>query len=320
MVQSTVTAIVPTIGRPESLGNLLDSLRTQTLKVDEVVIADASPSDETTEVISNPKWLNAGLLIHHLRVNPPNAVVQRTLAIGKATGELLLLLDDDVVLEPDCVEQMAFALAADRDAVAVMADFENESWSRPTRVWRWYLRHVLKLKEDEWQGRVLGPLLRFGFYIPQTAVRSIEWLGTGNSLIRRDAFDLVGGFSNFFLHRCTINEDVDLGIKLAKVGTILFSPKARLSHYHALAGRMSPIDIAEDDLHNRFLILRRTVMHTTGKALRLVLLFHMVETSADLAGIIRLRNFSSRLGRIYGRSRAMRLILSSLLFPDRAHL
>ena len=40
----------------------------------------------------------------------------------------------------------------------------------------------------------------------------MEWLGSGNSLIRRDAHDRAGGFSNFFLHRTTVNEDVDLGI------------------------------------------------------------------------------------------------------------
>jgi|SRR5215204_2299398 len=310
MQQESISVIVPTIGRPESLRNLLLSISIQTAKVGEVVVADGSSAGETEVVINDPKWRAKGLIVRHVRVQPPNAVRQREAAIGKAEGDLLLLLDDDVVLEPDCVEQMLEALAAGPEVVAVTADFKNESWSRPTKSWRWYLRYVLGLKEGEWQGRVLGPLLRYGYYTRQSSVQDIEWLGSGNSLIRKSAFDLAGGFSDFFLHRCTMNEDVDLGLKLSKVGRILFCSTAMLSHFHAPSGRLSLTEIAEDDLHNRFFILRCTVGHTKARALRLVLLYHLVETTSDLMGLFRLNMFRNRLRRIYGRSRALTLILS----------
>jgi GT2 family glycosyltransferase len=214
-----------------------------------------------------------------------------------------------VVLEPDCVEQMLAALKTGSDVVAVTADFANESWSRPTKSWRLYLRYVLGLKEDEWQGRVLGPLLRFGYYLPQATSQSIEWLGAGNSLVRRTAFDQVGGFSNFFLHRCTMNEDVDLGLKLSKVGRILFCPAARLSHFHALGGRLSPLAVAEDDLHNRFLVLHRTMGYSKAKAFKLVVLYHLIETSADLLAVARRRSAATRLNKFTGRSRGVIRIL-----------
>jgi GT2 family glycosyltransferase len=310
----SISAIIPTIGRPESLRNLLQSLCIQTVKVDEVVVADGSSTGETEAVVNDPRWKAEDLLVRHVRVQPPNAVRQREAAISRAGGELLLLLDDDVVLEPDCVEQMLRALAAGPEVVAVTANFENESWSRPTKSWRWYLRYVHGLKEDEWQGRILGPLLRFGYYTPQSSAQTIEWLGTGNSLIRRSAFDLAGGFSDFFLHRCTMNEDVDLGLKLSRVGRILFCPTARLSHFHAPGGRLSALEIAEDDLHNRFQILHRTVGNSKTKALSLVTLYYLVETAVDLLGAIRRRAFSLRLERISGRSHAMFLIASNLVF------
>src|SRR5438128_12485449 len=86
----------------------------------------------------------------------------------------------------------------------------------------------------------------------------MEWLGTGNRIIRRSSYEQVGGLSSFFLHRCTTNEDVDLGVRLSRIGKILFCPDARMAHEHAPTGRVSVMAAAEDDLYNRYFILRRT--------------------------------------------------------------
>ena len=67
-------------------------------------------------------------------------------------------------------------------------------------------------------------------------------------MIRRTAYDKVGGFSNFFLHRCTMNEDVDLGLRLTRVGRIVFCPSARMGHFQTPGGRLSPMNVAEDEL------------------------------------------------------------------------
>jgi GT2 family glycosyltransferase len=133
----------------------------------------------------------------------------------------------------------------------------------------------------------------------------MEWLGAGNSLIRRSAYEQVGGFSDFFLHRCTMNEDVDLGLKLTRHGTILFCPTARMAHYHAPGGRVSPMIAAEDDLFNRFFILRSTMARSKIRAFGLVGLYFIVETASSLLGCIR-RLRSNGFGmRFLGRSRAL---------------
>lgn len=304
-----ISAIVPTIGRAESLRALLESLALQTRGVDEVVIADASNDSETAAVISDPKWREAGLDLKHLPVFPPNAVRQRMAAIEIARGEYLLILDDDVVLEPDCVEQMLALLDANHDVIAVSADFNNQTWPAPTRLWQLYLEHVLGLQPDAWQGRVVGPLLRFGFNPVPDGPAAIEWLGSGNSLLRREAFVRAGGFSDFFLHRCTINEDVDLGLKLNKVGRIMFCPAARMAHHHAPAGRVSNFMAAEDDLFNRFLILRRTLGYGLLRSFGLVLLYFLVETTSQFLGCVRRLNFQGFLAPLSGRIRAFGRIL-----------
>ena len=262
----TVSAIVPTIGRPQSLTRLLNSLATQTYRIDEVVVADGSSDGRTAAVIADPRWTQAGLAVRRIPVSPPHAVRQRNAAIAVASGELLLLLDDDVELERDCVAMMLRDLDADRDAVAVMADFNNQNWAMPTQVWRLYLRFAHGLGDGEWQGRVIGPLLRYGFNPPPKETKRCEWLGSCNSLIRRAAFERAGGFSDFFLRRSTMNEDVDLSLRLARQGHILFCPYARLGHFHDPGGRVSPQESAEDDLVNRFHALHRSAGRSRSAA------------------------------------------------------
>ena len=56
--------------------------------------------------LGNERWKHENLHIKRLKVTPPNTVRQRVAAIAEARSEYLLLLDDDVVLEPDCIEKM----------------------------------------------------------------------------------------------------------------------------------------------------------------------------------------------------------------------
>jgi GT2 family glycosyltransferase len=301
----SISAIIPTIGRAESLILLLNSLADQTRCPDEVIVADASAQEEVAAVVRSPDWAARGLSVRHLRIQPPNAVRQRRAAIQESRRELLLLLDDDVVLEPDCLEKMIEALHSAPEVVAVTADFNNQSWSGPTTLWRYYLRWGCRVAEGQWQGRVIGPLLRFGFNpVPDRPV-AIEWLGAGNSLIKRSAYDSVGGFSDFFLHRCTMNEDVDLGLKLCRIGRILFCPAARMAHHHAPGGRVSVAVAAEDDLYNRFLILRRTCRLSAVRTVGLVSLFLMLESTSHFLGSVKRGSFKGFLPRLLGRLRGM---------------
>lgn len=302
---NSISAIIPTIGRADSLRALLESLAAQTLKPDEVIIADASNDPETARVIEG----EARLTVKRVHVEPPNAVQQRMSAIDLARCDNLLLLDDDVVLEPHCVQRLWEVLEDNADVVAASADFNNQTWPAPTRIWQLYLRHVLGIGQEGWQGRVVGPLLRFGYNPVPAGPTPIEWLGSGNSLVRRSAFLSAGGFSDFFLHRCTINEDVDLGLKLRRGGRIMFCPAARMAHHHAPSGRVSSLIAAEDDLFNRFFILRRTLGYGLLKSFGLVVLYFGVETLGQFLGCIRRLNFRGFLAPLSGRIRAFGRIL-----------
>lgn len=308
-----VSVIVPTIGRPASMRALLDSLAAQTAIPAEVLVADGSSNEDTARIVLDPGWSKHGLVIRHLRVAPPNAVRQRVAAIKASHGEYLLFLDDDVELDARCIEEMLRGMTSGANVVAVVADFSNQRWSGPTRAWRIYMRLVLGLRDGEWEGRVVGPLLRYGYQERRQLPATMEWIGTGNTLIMRSAYESSGGMSDFFLHRSTINEDVDLGIKLRRQGTILFWPAARLAHHHAAGGRLSVATQAEDDVYNRFQILRNTMALGPLKAFFHTLAYVLVETASNIVGCVRHGDAKVTLARISGRATGFaRAVISSV--------
>jgi len=300
-----ISAIVPTIGRPEALEALLESLSAQTRRPDQILVADASDNDRVETLTTDKRWRARGLVITHLKVTPPNAVGQRNAAIARATGEALLLLDDDVVLEPDCIAHLERALDRAPELAAAIADMNNETWPDATTAWRWYLTTFLGLRDGEWHGRVVGPLLRFGYPPHPSTMLPMEWFGTANTLVRRTAFDAAGGFSTFFLHRSTMNEDVDLSMKVSRQGGLMICPDARLAHHHHPSGRVSAFAAAEDDLYNRYLILRRTLGRSGASAFGSVAIFFLIESLSNLIGAMRRLKFEGLLSRVGGRASAL---------------
>ena len=310
-MNDTISVIVPTLGRPNSLAALLKALAAQTRRPDEVVVADGSPDQQVRSLAEDPRWTALGLVVRYLQVTPPHAVRQRQAAIARSNGTLLLLLDDDVVPEPECVAALEQCLG-ERNGVAVTADFSNQEWPPPTTLWRWYLRVAHRINGDAWQGRVIGPLLRFGYSPVPASPMPMEWLGTCNSLVRRDAYERAGGFSGFFLHRSTMNEDVDLGLKLRREGPIFLCPRARMAHMHAPGGRPRVAMVAEDDVYNRFEILHRTLGRGRAPAALLVTLYVVLETISGITAVVRRRRSNAFGDRLAGRIRALGRVASAL--------
>jgi GT2 family glycosyltransferase len=295
-----ISAIVPTIGRPQSLKKLFESLALQTRKPDEIIVCDGSNSEETKALILDSRWERGGLSIKRLTIDRPHAVRQRKAAIATASGDLLLLLDDDVALDSKCIEELLATFARSEACVAAMADIANQRWSRPTRLWSLFLRFGMGLDLEQCQGRVLGPLLRFGFWQSTEDILEMQWFGSGNTMLRRSAYDLVGGFSDYFLHRSTINEDVDLSVRVARTGKIFFCPRARLNHYHDPIGRVSAKLAAEDDLYNRYLVMNRALRYSRIRALTWVAFYLVIESLGSIGALLRSRNRPNSMHRISG--------------------
>src|SRR5919108_3040640 len=107
-----VSVIVPTRNSARTIAKCLDSIKGQTYKNIEIFVIDSFSSDNTYEIASR---FNATIfLLDSERARAKN------FGISKASGEFLLFVDSDMILQPNVVEECVRIWSANRKIVGVI--------------------------------------------------------------------------------------------------------------------------------------------------------------------------------------------------------
>ena len=279
-----VSAIIATVGRPELLKVCLESLARQTAPVSEVVVVHCGDDAETAAVTTEPRWREAGLEVRYFHHPERNCAQQRNFGIQQAQHDNLLLVDDDIEVDPRWTERLFKPIWSDTRVGATMGRLVNQPMATPTLFWRIY-RIVLHGRQKGFEpGRLIGAALPNGF--PTTAEEPIacEWIGGGASALRREAFESVGGFAPFF-EGSSPGEDLDLGYRLSRRWQVYYVPAARCIHHQAPSGREASDRQQYLSMRSRFGILTITMGKKRHVALAHIGLWALVQFLSEVASL-----------------------------------
>ena len=279
-----VSAIIATVGRPELLRLSLEALAKQTVRVTEVVVVHCGSDSETLEVTKDTRWPEAGFEVRYYHHPERNCARQRNFAIEQAKHNYLLLIDDDVEVDPYWVEELFKPIWTDQAVGATMGRLTNQPMASPTFFWRLYRRLLHGHVEGFKPGKLIGAALQNGF--PTTAEQPIpcEWIGGGASALRRDAFESVGGFASFFTGSSP-GEDLDLGYRLSRKWKVFYVPAAKCVHHQAPKGREQSDQHQYLSMRSRFGILTITMGRSRYAALGHIGLWALVQFLSELASL-----------------------------------
>jgi GT2 family glycosyltransferase len=163
-------------------------------------------------------------------------------AARAAGAEYVLVLNDDTVVEPDCVELL---VAAAEETGAAVAAPQILYFDEPSIVW--YGGGVFS------RPRALGIHLGEDEPIgPTNDRREISFVCGCCFLIRDSVLRRVGGFDESFF---AYAEDVELSLRLANAGhRMVYEPRARLLHRIERGARPSPFQIRQRDRNRRRIV------------------------------------------------------------------
>lgn len=293
-----ISVIIPTVGRPEMLRRCLDSLAKQTTPVSEVLVVHCGDDPETRALAEDSVWKFDVRYFHHPE---RNCARQRNFAITRAKFDNLLLIDDDIEVDPQWVEELFQPIWSDAKVGATMGRLINQPLARPTFFWRVYRVLLHGRVEGFAPGKLIGAALPNGFPPTVTTPLATEWIGGGVSALRREAFESVGGFAAFFTGSSP-GEDLDLGYRLSRSWRVLYVPAATCVHHQSPSGRESLDQHQYLSIRARFGILTITMGKNRYTALGHIGLWAVVQWLSELAslrhGLVRpdlLRAWSGRL-------------------------
>jgi hypothetical protein len=188
-----VSIVICTYNRARMLKDSIASAKAQNWPCEIIVVNDGS-TDETERVLDAMEDI---IVIHQKNSGKPSAL---NAGLSIASGEAMMVLDDDDLIFPGAVNVLAHALFSNPALVAVFGDsivFSTEK--KETGYW---------------------PALRYPGEMMASAVLQQIPAATGATLIRMSAQRKVGNYDSR-LQRC---EDMDMFLRLSQEGPIAALP------------------------------------------------------------------------------------------------
>lgn len=219
--KTSCSVVIATFNRPEALAVTLGDLAKQTVHADEILIVDQSMDSAGTALDQSSKFQHPKLQYFH--GYPPNAQKARNFGIGRASGEVVLLVDDDMRL-PERFIEAHLRNYADLH-VAGVAGQDLKPRQTPQNL---LPRHCLQDRA----GWVRFPLN----YAHRT--KTANWPSCNGS-VRKALAIAVGGFDEQFTR--TLFDDTDFSKRSADAGAkIVFDPAATAVHRKVPSGGRRP--------------------------------------------------------------------------------
>ena len=199
----------------------------------DVVLVDNASTDGSTELVARA---HPSLRVFENRVNRGFAAAANQ-GVRATTAPFVLLLNPDAEITGGSLASLV-KVAADRPRAAVVGPLvRNSDGSLQASA-----RKVPGLLESLGHA-FLGPFVpnnRFSRAYTmaewdRSSEREVEWVSGCAMLVRREAFDAVGGFDEgYFMYV----EDVDICTRLRKVGwSVLFCPELEVVHETGVSAR-----------------------------------------------------------------------------------
>ena len=238
-----ISIIISTYNRYNDLKKTLDSIYLQSLKPYELIIVDESTDNKIKDLMTSIK---VSFKIHYIRpkLKTTSSAISRNIGIKKATGDILLFLDDDVTLNKTYIKELSKTYQ-DEKVVAAQGYIKNISINPyflylDRFIQTLFFNSDLKFKDCKIKKGVFGNT--YPIKKPKQQIES-QWLSGCNMSYRTEFLKKYNLQFDESLLRYAFKEDVDLSYRVYKICKnkklkIILNPKMLLDHRISKASRI----------------------------------------------------------------------------------
>lgn len=196
-----VSLYIPCYNAQEYIDKCLEGILRQTYPIDEILVIDDSPTDETAEIVSR---FPVTLIQRREKLGLPSA---RNAAFRQARNDFVAALDADSVPEPEWMERLMENFT-EGNIVGVGGRLIEKYTDAIADRWR-----EVHMKQHWGEEKITNPIFLFG----------------SNGIFKKEALLKVGLF-NEKKYRISY-EDVDISLRLKREGyKLVYEPQAQVYH------------------------------------------------------------------------------------------
>lgn len=318
-----LSLIVCTYMRAEPLLKLLQSVQTQSIYPNEILIIDGSLNNQTEIVLQENQFEN----LKYFLVDDANRGLtrQRNFGIKKVNddSEIVCFLDDDTVLEPDYFKEIIKSFQHDEFITGVGGIAINENKWKPQKANVNYNRKKYYLFEDYFYPEGLRNIIRnylglssnlgpgkmpdyshgrtCGF--PMTGkIYEVDLLIGMSMSFKRVVFDQIK-FSKYF-EGYGLYEDADFSLRALDFGKNVINTNVKLSHFHDPSGRPNQYKYGKMVVRNGWYVWRvknpNPNFNSRFKWNAITILLTIIRFTNTFTGNNKKEAFTETLGRTIG--------------------
>ncbi|SHG11029.1 Glycosyltransferase, GT2 family [Flavobacterium micromati] len=315
--------IICTYMRPLPLLKLLQSVATQSLYPNEILIIDGSTNTETKDILDQNRFTNLNYFL--VPEECRGLTRQRNFGIKKVDidADIICFLDDDTVLTENYFQELLKTYTIYPEALGVGGyiidetkcefvgldykpksdEYYYDGWKRKDGS-RFVLRKKLGLDSNCPPGysSLYSHGRSVGFLPPSNKIYQVEMLMGGVSSFKKKVFETMQ-FSTYF-EGYGLYEDADFTLRVAKTGNLYLNTAAQLYHYHDASGRPNQYQYGKMVVRNGWYVWRtknpKPLLIHKLKWHSITILLTLIRFSNTFTSTSRQEAFTEAVGRTAG--------------------
>lgn len=245
-----VSVVIVTKDRHEILPSCLQSIVEQEISPEEVIIIDGSEDpDKTSEIVEKFKCLLSDNQRLYYEFVQPGICAQRNRGIAVSTGDVVLFVDDDAVLDRRLIKYLRAAYKENPDIYGVGGLISNNNFSRLGRLFH-SIFHISLFEDKLMQVEFDPPRNWGGEPIP------VNRLHGGCASFKKEIFQEYlfnkklpsGGYGS---------DDFEFCARVAQKYKLAVEPRCKIFHHLHPSGRIPLIERAQGQIIGYFYVAIR---------------------------------------------------------------
>jgi GT2 family glycosyltransferase len=275
-----ISAIIPTKNRREDLIKAVRSIIEQKRTPEQLIIVDQSSESCENALRERLNFPEEMTLTYVYDTTITGLVEAKSKSLDHVTGDLVCFFEDDIILEPDYLEQIEKVFLNHPKAIGCSGIITNATSSG--RLYRWFYRitHIGIFRDPRPQ--IYARLATE----PSTMITS-NVINGGLSAWRKSVFDT---FKFDLINRFHMMEDFEFSTRVSAQfpGSLFITSAARLEHHYSPLNREGRIKSVERKVWEYLLFYKKN-SSSPGSGIALAILMTGLFLDAAIKSIIQLK-------------------------------